>query len=82
MQTHTDPNEAFRDSCAARVDEEEVFLYYGDLPESMKRQFMQALQAGDTDENDRQAGRVMRAAFNRAVDAAEAMRVEELKREH
>jgi hypothetical protein len=82
MQTQSDPTEAFRDACAARVDDEEVFVYYDDLPDSMKESFMQALRDGDTDENDRQVGRVMRAAFNRAVDAAVEIWVEEIKKEH
>jgi hypothetical protein len=82
MQLHADPNEAFRDACAAHVDDSEVFEAFYDLPEHMQSSLITALRNGDTDENNREVARVIRAAFDLAVNAEVEMKVEEMKRQH
>lgn len=73
--------EALRDHCAAGVIDHEVFYQVGELPERMQQSLMKALRAGDTETNDREVGRIMRAAFDRAVAEALAMYVDRLKTE-
>ncbi|WP_233854051.1 hypothetical protein [Paraburkholderia sp. HD33-4] len=72
---------ALRDACEAAVLEEEIFYHYGELPQRMQAALIKALKAGDTEANDREVGRIMRAAFNRAVNDALEMRIDRIKAE-
>lgn len=73
--------EALRDACAAKVIEDEIFYHFGELPQRMQQSLMKALRAGDTEANDREVGRIMRAAFDRAVKEALDMYIDRLKAE-
>lgn len=73
--------EALRDSCIDGVLEDEVFWQFGELPERMKATFMNALKAGDTTSNNAEVGRIIRAAFERAVSDALQMHVDRLEAE-
>lgn len=72
---------AMRDACAAKVLDDEVFYQFGELPQRMQQAFMKALCAGDTEANDREVGRIMRAAFNRAVKESLDMYTDRLRAE-
>lgn len=76
-----DGTQALRDACAAKVIEDEIFYHFGELPQRMQQLFLKALCAGDTEANDREAGRIMRAAFNRAVKESLDMYTGRLKAE-
>ena len=76
-----DGTQALRDACASKVIEDEIFYHFGELPQRMQQSFMVALRAGDTEANDREVGRIMRAAFDRAVKEALDMYTDRLKAE-
>jgi len=76
-----DGTQALRDACASKVLEDEVFYQFGELPQRMQKSLMGALRAGDTEANDREVGRIIRAAFKRAVDEALDMYTSRLKAE-
>lgn len=76
-----DGTESLRDHCAAGILDHEVFYQVGELPERMQASLMRALRAGDTEANDREVGRIMRAAFNRAVNEALGMYISRLAAE-
>jgi hypothetical protein len=73
--------QAVRDTCAAKILEDEIFFQFGELPQRMQLSFMKALRAGDTEANDQEVGRIIRAAFKRAVDESVEMYVDRLKSE-
>lgn len=76
-----DGTQALRDACVSKVIEDEIFYHFGELPQRMQQAFLNALRAGDTETNDREVGRIMRAAFKRAVDEALGMYTDRLKAE-
>ena len=76
-----DGTQAMRDACAAKIFEDEIFYQYGELPQRMQQSLMKALRDADTEANDREIGRIIRAAFKRAVDEALEMYVDRLKNE-
>jgi hypothetical protein len=76
-----DGTQALRDACASKVLEDEVFYQFGELPQRMQQSLMNALRLGDTEANDREVGRILRAAFKRAVDEALDMYTSRLKAE-
>ena len=76
-----DGTTALRAASEAKVLDDEVFYQFGELPQRMQQAFMNALRAGDTEANDREVGRIMRAAFKRAVDEDMEMYLDRLKAE-
>lgn len=76
-----DGTQAMRDACAAKIFEDEIFYQYGELPQRMQQSLIKALRNGDTEANDREIGRIIRAAFKRAIDEALEMYVDRLKNE-
>lgn len=76
-----DGTEALRTECAAKVIEDEIFYHFGELPQRMQQSFLKALRAGDAEANDREVGRIMRAAFDRAVKEALDMYTDRLRAE-
>ncbi|MFM0439256.1 hypothetical protein PQQ84_22545 [Paraburkholderia strydomiana] len=76
-----DGTAALRKASEAKVLDDEVFYQFGELPQRMQQAFMNALRAGDTEANDREVGRIMRAAFKRAVDEDMEMYLDRLKAE-
>jgi hypothetical protein len=76
-----DGTQALRDACASKVIEDEIFWHFSELPQRMQQSFMNALRAGDTEANDREVGRIMRAAFDRAVKEALDMYTDRLMAE-
>lgn len=73
--------EAIRDLCASSVLEDEVFYQYGELPQRMQQSLMNALRNGDTEANDREIGRIIRAAYERALNDAVEMYVDRIRDE-
>ncbi len=63
-----------RELCMDEVTDDQVFDKYGDLPNRMQEAFIQYLRNGDTQENNLGIARIIRAAFERAVDEEVEMR--------